>query len=536
LGPKKVDNIEGKGLEALMSNRRNTWFYALLIAMTSATAALVIASRLGLAPESSAQTAVAPPMNSAPLTGPLTANTFRDVAKTVMPAVVNIRTESRQRAQDLSEFFGGSDLFDRFFGGQEPRGGGGGGGGGGQRPREREQVVQAAGTGFIIDKAGFILTNNHVVEGANKIKVSLYGEDDDQEYDAKVVGRDPLTDSALIELTQKPDHTLPEVKFGDSAQMQPGDWVMAIGNPFGLAHTVSVGVISALERPFTVAEGRSAQVLQTDAAINPGNSGGPLLNLRGEVIGINTAIYTDARQQGNIGIGFAIPSNTVRELLPQLRTGKIVRGRIGVSVGSIAREAVDEFGLKDRKGAVVQSVSPDSAASKAGLEPGDVIIGFGGKPVSSRDELVRMVVNTRPGTTVPLRVVRDRMERTVNITVDQLDLEAETTARGGNREPDDHAQETSSGFGLTLQNVTPEIARRLRLENRRGAVVTEIEQGSPAARSGMQPGDVIVRVGRQPVESATEAQRELARIPSGGTAFLRVLRGGQETFITVTKE
>ncbi len=516
-----------------MSNRRNTWFYALLIAMTSATAALVIASRLGLATESAAQTVAAPPMNSAPLTGPLTANTFRDVAKSVMPAVVNIRTESRQRQQDLSEFFGGSDLFDRFFGQQEPRGGGGGGGGG-QRPRE--QVVQAAGTGFIIDKAGYILTNNHVVEGANKIKVSLYGEDDDQEYDAKVVGRDPLTDSALIELTEKPNHTLPEVKFGDSAQMQPGDWVMAIGNPFGLAHTVSVGVISALERPFTVAEGRSAQVLQTDAAINPGNSGGPLLNLRGEVIGINTAIYTDARQQGNIGIGFAIPSNTVRELLPQLRTGKITRGRIGVSVQSIDRNAVDEFGLKDRKGAVVQSVSPDSAASRAGLEPGDVIIQFGGKPVTSRDELVRMVVNTRPGTTVPLRIVRDKQERTVNITVDELDLEAETSARSSNRDTGDPAQETSSGFGITLQNVTPELARRLRLENRRGAVITDIEQGSPAARAGMQPGDVIVRVGRTPVESATEAQRELARIASGGTAFLRVIRGGQETFVTVTKE
>jgi serine protease Do len=512
-----------------MSNRRNTWFYALLIATTSATAALVIASRLGLAPESSAQTAAAPPMNSAPLTGPLTANTFRDVAKSVMPAVVNIRTESRQRAQDLSEFFGGSDLFDRFFGQQEPRGGQ-------QQQRPREQVVQAAGTGFIIDKAGFILTNNHVVEGATKIKVSLYGEDDDQEYDAKVIGHDPLTDSALIELTQKPDHTLPEVKFGDSAQMQPGDWVMAIGNPFGLAHTVSVGVISALERPFTVAEGRSAQVLQTDAAINPGNSGGPLLNLRGEVIGINTAIYTDARQQGNIGIGFAIPSNTVRELLPQLRVGKITRGRIGVSVGSIDRNAVDEFGLKDRKGAVVQSVQPDSAASKAGLEPGDVIIGFGGKPVASRDELVRMVVNTRPGTTVPLRVMRDKQERTLNITVDELDLEAENNARSSSRDTADPAQETSSGFGITLQNVTPEIARRLRLENRRGAVITDIEQGSPAARAGMQPGDVIVRVGRQPVESAAEAQRELARIPSGATAFLRVFRAGQETFVTVTKE
>jgi serine protease Do len=510
-----------------MSNRRNTWFYALLIAMTSAAAALVIASRLGLAPESAAQTTAAPPMNSAPLTGPLTASTFREVAKSVMPAVVNIRTESRQRQQDLSEFFGGSDLFDRFFGQQEPRGGG-------QRPRE--QVVQAAGTGFIIDKAGFILTNNHVVDEATRIKVSLYGEDDDQEYDAKVIGRDALTDSALIELTEKPDHTLPEAKFGDSSQMQPGDWVMAIGNPFGLAHTVSVGVISALERPFTVAEGRSAQVLQTDAAINPGNSGGPLLNLRGEVIGINTAIYTDARQQGNIGIGFAIPSNTVRELLPQLRTGKVTRGRIGVSVGPVLREAVDEFGLKDRKGAVVQSVAPDSAASKAGLEPGDVIIGFGGKPVTSRDELVRMVVNTKPGTTVPLRIVRDRQEQTLSITVDELNLEAETAVARGSGRDADPALETSTGFGITLQNVTPEIARRLRLENRSGAVITEIEQGSPAARAGLQPGDVIVRVGRQAVESAGEAQRELARITSGGTAFLRIIRGGQETFVTVTKE
>jgi serine protease Do len=513
-----------------MSNRRITWFYALLIAMTSAAAALVIASRLGLAPESAAQTTTAPPMNSAPITGPLTASTFRDVAKSVMPAVVNIRTESRQRQQDLSEFFGGSDLFDRFFGGQEPRGGGGG------QQRPRDQVVQAAGTGFIIDKTGFILTNNHVVEGATKIQVSLYGGDDDQEYAARVIGRDPLTDSALIELTEKPDHTLPEAKFGDSSQMQPGDWVMAIGNPFGLAHTVSVGVISALERPFAVAEQRFAQVLQTDAAINPGNSGGPLLNLRGEVIGINTAIYTDARQQGNIGIGFAIPSNTVRELLPQLRTGKITRGRIGVQVGAIAREAVDEFGLKDRKGAVVQSVLPDSAASKAGLEPGDVIIGFGGKPVTSRDELVRMVVNTKPGTTVPVQIIRDRQERTVSITVDELNLEAETAvARGSNRDGDP-AQETSSGFGITLQNVTPEIARRLRLEDRRGAVITDVEQSSPAARAGLQPGDVIVRVGRQAVESSGEAQRELARIASGGTAFLRIIRAGQETFVTITKE
>ena len=259
-----------------MSSQRHTWFYALLIAVTSAAAALVLASRLGMAPDSTAQTAGPPPMNSAPLNGPLTSSTFREVAKTAMPAVVNIRTESRQRTQDLSEFFGGDDLFNRFFGQQDPRGQGQGQG---QEPRE--QLVQAAGTGFIVDKAGFILTNNHVVEGATKITVSLYNEDEDQEYEAKVIGRDPLTDSALIELTEKPTHPLPEVRFGDSAQMQPGDWVMAIGNPFNLAHTVSVGVISALERPFPVTDGRSAQVLQTDAAINPGNSGGPLLNLRG---------------------------------------------------------------------------------------------------------------------------------------------------------------------------------------------------------------------------------------------------------------
>ncbi|HEY6359453.1 MAG TPA: Do family serine endopeptidase [Vicinamibacterales bacterium] len=527
-----------------MSNRKTTFFYALLIAIASLAVGLVIASRLGMSPESAAQTLAAPPMNSAPLNGPLTATTFRDIAKTVSPAVVNIRTESRQRQQDLSDFFGGGgggggsdDLFERFFGLPQGRGQGGQGGQGGQQ-RPRDQVVQAAGTGFIIDRAGFILTNNHVVEGATKIEVSLYGEDDDQEYEARVVGRDPLTDSALIELIEKPNHTLPEVKFGDSAQMQPGDWVMAIGNPFGLAHTVSVGVISALERPFPVAEGRNAQVLQTDAAINPGNSGGPLLNLRGEVIGINTAIYTDTRQAGNIGIGFAIPSNIVRELLPQLRVGKITRGRIGVSVRPIPADAVDEFGLKDRNGALVATVIPGGAAAKAGLEPGDVIVAYNGKPIRNSDDLVQAVVATRPGTTVPVRIMRDGRERTQSITVEELDLENETPlVRAGGGRNTEPPQESSSGFGMSLSPITPQIAQRLRLDaNTRGAVVVEVEPQSPAARAGIQPGDVILRVGQTPVGNHTEASRELARVPAGGTAFLRVLRNGQETFIPVTKE
>jgi len=311
---------------------------------------------------------------------------------------------------------------------------------------------------------------------------------------------------------------------------------MAIGNPFNLSHTVSVGVISAKERPFTVAEGRSAQVLQTDAAINPGNSGGPLLNVRGEVIGINTAIIADGRQSGNIGIGFAIPINTVRDLLPQLRTGKITRGRIGIGVEGVSRDAVDEFGLKDRKGAVVKTVSPGGAAAKAGLEPGDVIIAYNGKPVASRDELVQMVVATKPGTSVPVRIVRDRAEKTVNVTVDELDLEAEGNLASRNRERDDTGQSTSTGFGLRLQNISPADARELKLESSRGALVADVDQGSPAARAGLRPGDVIVRVGREPIASATDAQRELTKVPSRGTAFLRVLRDGQETFVSVTKE
>ena len=518
-----------------MVNRKTTFFYAALIAVASLAVGMVISSRLGMSPTSAAQTA--PPMNSAPITGPLTATTFRDVAQAVSPAVVNIRTESRQRAQDLSDFFGGGggggggdDLFERFFG--QPFGN--------QPPEEpRDRFVQSAGTGFIIDEAGFILTNNHVVEGATTIAVSLFGENGDQEYAARIVGRDPLTDSALIELTERPDYTLPAAKFGDSSQIQPGDFVVAIGNPFGLAHTVSVGIVSAIERPYPVSEGRSAQVLQTDAAINPGNSGGPLLNLRGEVVGINTAIISGGQQSGNVGIGFAIPSNIVRELLPQLHEGKVTRGRIGVGIGAVPVDAVDEFGLENRNGAVVLNVAPDGAAERAGVEPGDVIVAYNGTPVSDSNDLVGMVTATRPGTTVPLSIVRNREEQTISITVEELDIEAETLAlRGPNAgRDDDPREETSTGFGLTLGNITPQIAQQLRLDrDTQGAVITDVEPGSPAARVGLSGGDVIIRVGQQAIESASEAGQALEQIPSGGTAFLRVLRGGRESFVAVTKE
>ena len=511
------------------SSRKTTIFYVVLVAMASLVVGMVIASRLDLSPTSSAQTLAIPATNSTPLSGPVDATTFRNIAKAQSPMVVSIRTESRQRTQDLSEFFGGDDLLERFFGpgmgGQTPRGQ--------QAPRRQQpRVTQAAGSGFIISKDGFIITNNHVVEGATKIAVQFF--EDDDEYEAKVIGRDPLTDSALLQLVEKPNRPLPEAKFGDSSQMEPGDWVMAIGNPFSLAHTVSVGVISATARPFPVAEQRFSNVLQTDAAINPGNSGGPLLNLRGEVIGVNTAIYSSGTMMGgagNIGIGFAIPINTVRDVLPGLRAGKITRGLIGVSVRPVSPDEVDALNLKDRRGAIVAQVPPGPAET-AGIEPGDVIIEFNGKAINRSEDLPPIVAATAPGTTVPVKVIRLGKEMTFNVRVDELTLESEASrqadARGG-------GGDTGAGFGITLNNVTPEMSRQFEMPaNTRGAIITEIDPESPAARV-LQPGDVILEVNRKPVASAGEASTALRAVPSGRAVGLLILRRGQEQFVTVRK-
>lgn len=530
-----------------MSTRKTTLFYALLISVASLAVGMVIASRLDLTPASSAQTIGVPPMNSAPITGALNADTFRNAAKSVTPSVVNIRTEMKARSQDLTDFFGSGgapdDLFHRFFGGpgqpgQDDQQGQGQGQGGGRGRRPREQKTQAAGTGFVISKEGFILTNNHVVEEATKIEVAFYGDDNDAEYEAKVVGRDPLTDSALIQLVERPKHPLVEARFGDSSQMAPGDWVMAIGNPFGYAHTVTVGVVSAIGRPFQVSNGRNNEMIQTDAAINPGNSGGPLLNIRGEVIGMNTAIITNARSEGNIGIGFAVPINTVRDLLPQLRTGKITRGRIGVSVVAIPREGYEDFGLKERKGALVAQVPANGAAAKAGIEPGDVIVEYNGRPVANSDELVKMVVGTRPGTSVPVKILRNKQEKTVTLTVEELDLEAEQNQ--GRRPPSNDQQQddqqSSGSFGLTLDNLTPTMARRLRVPSgQSGALISDVDSDGPSAGL-LRQGDVILSVNGKAVSGAADAARELGKVQSGHLAQLRVWRGESEIFVPVKKE
>jgi S1-C subfamily serine protease len=303
--------------------------------------------------------------------------------------------------------------------------------------QERESKQEGLGSGVIVTSDGYILTNNHVVEGATKIEVSLYGEDSDQEYAARVVGRDPLTDSALIELTEKPDHTLPEVKFGDSAQMQQGDWVMAIGNPFGLAHTVSVGVISALERPFPTTEGRSTQVLQTDAAINPGNSGGPLLNIRGEVIGINSAIYTPSGTTA--GIGFAIPINTAKSIATDLMTdGRVHRAFLGVQTLPIAGYLAEALDLPVKEGLLVESVTRGGPAAAAGIKGGDKVAQAGMRRIAIGGDVMTAIDGQKVGNQLDVNVIlnRKRPGDTVTITIyrggKKMELHVKLTERAEN--------------------------------------------------------------------------------------------------------
>jgi serine protease Do len=524
-----------------MASRKTSLFYIVLIAIASAAVGMVIASQWGLSSSSSAQSVTVPATNSAPFSGPIDATTFRNIAKNQAPVVVNIRTSARVRARELTDF-SGDDLLRRFFGTPQgrnaPR----------RAPREDElPIQQGAGTGFIIDKAGFILTNNHVVEDADEIQVGLYGTNmqnpNEHLYAAKVVGRDELTDSALIQLTETPTTSLQEAKFGDSEQMQPGDWVMAIGNPFNLNHTVTVGVVSALGRPFGGVTGRPQNMIQTDAAINPGNSGGPLLNVRGEVVGMNTAIFTDERT-ANIGIGFATPINTIRDLLPQLRTGKVTRGVLKVKMEpfGLTKEMAQSLGLPNANGALLSSIDPGGPGDKAGLKAGDVVIEYNGKPVKDNDALVSMVVTTKPGTTVPVTIVRAKERKSLNVTVGELDLDEEQNrAARRNDNNNDPAQPTSTGFGMDIGEITPEVARELGLpRNQGGAIVTNVSRSSPAAIGGVLPNDVILEVNRTPVTSVSQITRELQHVEPGTPVFLLVWRvgaggGGQQVFLTVRK-
>ncbi len=496
-----------------------------LLALVAVVVIVTVAPAFWQARESAMAPFSSPTLHAAPSAEPVDTETFRRIAEAQTPMVVNIRAESRRRVPETTGLFG-DDGFQRFFGVAEgitpglDRGPG-------------EELLEGAGSGFIVDKSGLVLTNNHVVEGASRISVALFtapaDNDRDRYYEAKVVGRDPLTDSALLQLTEMPKNGLPVATLGDSNAVAPGDWVVAIGNPFNLSHTVTVGVISAKGRPFQAVRGRVQEMLQTDAAINPGNSGGPLLNVRGEVVGINTAILSTGQQPGNVGIGFAVPINVVRDLLPRLRSGKVTRGRIGVQVTGVPREAIEAFGLNERRGALVSVVEPGGPADHAGVKPGDVIVEYDGKPVRTSDDLVQLVVNSRPGSTVPVRVMRNKQPVTLNVRVEGFDASDETTtSTAPGEEP---------GFGMSLAPVTPEMAQRFGLSTgAAGVLVVDVVPHSSAERAGLQPGDVILEVNRKPARTIDAVVGALKAVPPRGTAFLLVARRGEQVFLTLTRD
>ncbi len=518
-----------------MSNRRTSVFYGILIALASVAMGMVIASRLDLVPRSSAGPLNIPATNSAPLNGAIDAGTFRNIAKDKNPAVVSIVAISHRQRPDMSQLF-------QFPGFQMP---------GPQIPNRRPNnkqgdEVAAGGSGFIIDKAnGYILTNNHVVQGAEEVRVKLFnGDPYGDGLPAKVVGRDVLTDSALIQLTDMPKTPLAETTFGDSSQLQPGDWVMAIGSPFSYSNTVTVGVVSAVSRvspELNPVPQRDLEMIQTDAAINHGNSGGPLFNIRGEVVGINTAIISNGEDGGNLGIGFAVPINTVKDVLAQLRTGKVSRGRIGVSVDKKRFLEVDakDLGLSNTNGAQISAVTPGGPAAKAGVKIGDIVTEFNGKTVVDSNALVDMVVHTAPGTTVPMKIVRDAKPLSLNVKVEELnvDEELQQSQQPSQNEPDAAPAPKETGFGMTIEPLTPQLARRLQVPaGRSGVVVSDMDARGAAALGGMAPGDVILTINGHAVASADDAIKTLAQVATGHIARIVVWRGGAEQLFTLRKK
>jgi len=525
-----------------MSNRKATFFYGFLIAVASLAAGMVLASRLDLTPSSFAASVNVPETNSAPLDGPIDAATFRNIAKSQNPVVVSIRTRTVRRAS-ATPGGGGGGFLEEFFQNpnqQQPRGRN-------QAPQPQLPPAEGGGSGFIIDKAGFIITNNHVVEDASSIEVYLYGMDPnglESGLSAKVVGRDVLTDSALLQLTEMPEQALTEAKFGDSDQLGPGDWVMAIGSPLGFTNTVTVGVVSAVGRTdfaLRPVPNRDLPMIQTDAAINRGNSGGPLLNVRGEVIGINTAIVSDQRGiGGNIGIGFAVPINAVREILLSLRTGKVVRGRIGVSVSNQVMNAQDlrEQGLPSTGAALINTVSPRGPAEKAGMKSGDFIVEYNGKPITKSDDLINMVTRTVPGTSVPVKVVRGGKPVTLNVTVEELDLAQEANEGAPDEAPVETPEPdapTDAGLGLSIEPITPAASRQLRVpQGQGGAVVSSVDPSSGAAGLFAR-GDVIIAINGIAVGSVDDVTKRLGSARTGSLVVVKVWREGSEQAVPIRK-
>ena len=436
---------------------------------------------------------------------------FAELAKELNPAVVNINTTQVINPREFgpSMPFPGpgpwgerdpfQEFWERFFG---------------EMPH-REFKQRSLGSGFIVSKDGYIITNNHVVEKATEIKVTI---GDGKDYDAKVVGTDAKTDLALLKINPKGD--LPGVALGDSDKLQVGDWVIAIGNPFGLEHTVTAGIVSAKGR--VIGAGPYDNFIQTDASINPGNSGGPLFNLAGEVVGINTAIIASGQ-----GIGFAIPINMAKELLPQLKEkGKVTRGWLGVAVQKVTEDLAKSFNLKEEKGALVADVVAGGPAEKAGIKRGDVIIEFDGKEIKEMSELPRMVANMPIGKEVEVRMLRNGREKTLKVTIGELKEEREAAVKPTSREFEEE-------LGLTVQPLTSEMARRFGLSETKGVMVSNVSPGSPSDEAGIRRGDIIQEINRWPIKDMDDYQKALREAKDKKSLLLLVRRGDNTIYLAL---
>jgi serine protease Do len=432
---------------------------------------------------------------------------FADLADKVKPAVVNISATTKVKMQgNPFKYFEGQDdeggqfrdFFHKFFG---------------DLP-DKEMKQQSLGSGFIINSDGLIITNNHMVEGAEQIKVKL---SDGREFKAKVIGRDSKTDLALIKIASPFEH-LPVLELGDSDKMRVGDWVLAVGIPFGLEHTVTQGIISATGR--VIGAGPYDNFLQTDAPINPGNSGGPLVNLRGEVIGINTAIVS-----GGQGLGFAIPSSLAKSIITQLKEkGKVVRGWMGVSIQSVTPDLAQSFGMKEARGALVGDVSPGSPADKAGLKRGDVIVAYDGKNIKDSNDLPRYVAETPVGKTVDVTIVRDGKEKRVPVKIEEMTEE----------KPQPQTEETTGveSYGMKLDELTGRWQQHLQTGEKSGVVVVGVEEGSTADDAGIEAGDIIKEVDRKPVRNLEEYNAAVQKA-KGRSVLLLVQRGKQSFYASL---
>ncbi len=526
---------------------------ALAILVTLALGILIgtVLSRTGVKGNSRPDASLLPAMQTPQQLG----STFGQVAKQIEPAVVNVSTESTpktasrrgprrpNRGQDNGGDDPFQDFFDRFFGGQGQGQGQGGGddeeqgpggnpfdGPGGGRQR-------SLGSGVILNSSGYIMTNFHVVDKADRIRVHLYDEPTGVLHDAKIVGIDRETDLAVIKIDPPKDHPLTAARLGDSDKMSVGDWVLAIGSPFDLEATVTAGIVSAKGR--NLPGGRQFQsFIQTDAAINPGNSGGPLVNMNGEVIGINTAIYTQSF--GYQGVGFAMPSNVVRDVYDQLTTGdhRVARGSIGVEFSAQPSPAVLRvYGVK--QGVPITNVRPDSPAAKAGLQGEDTITAINGKPVKNGDELVNIISATRPGNKINLTYIRNGQQKEATVTVaDRAKLFADrTNDQSSDDAPEDsHPQPTK--LGITVKGVSPEMAERMGTPEGKGVQIVDVKPGSFADDLGLQPGLIILKVNKQPVNSEEDFRKATAPLKSGQDVVFLVHAGrganGGNTFISGT--